>query len=229
MDESSGRTSYLRLLLPYAAATVSASLQWGLLVGFAFLIIGALLLSLAHVAKLGEKRFIFVSVVVVALAVVLTPALRHRSPQNDAAETSDSGDAVVIPPSQGGPNSPPILAIGSSGCPSVYTTRDGDTIDGIARDFRVSAAQIMLANGVREPRLTQSGERIVVPCAAVGSDEPFLVEHPGDRSSVATIVGAINACLLEGVRTGIPLTEDCVGGMALTEVGTQVARNLQSR
>src|SRR3569623_1602276 len=60
-----------------------------------------------------------------------------------------------------------------------------DTLEGLARRYNVSTAEIMRANGYHGPRALSPGQSLIIPKRAAHAEAPALAHAPATRSVVA--------------------------------------------
>jgi len=90
------------------------------------------------------------------------------------------------------PSSNPIEHTGSVTQRSVAARHDGgtriivgtsDTLEGLARRYRVSTAEIMRANGYRGPRALSPGQSLIIPKSAAHAEAPAMAPAPATRAA----------------------------------------------
>ena len=91
-----------------------------------------------------------------------------------------------------------------AGSPLVYVLRAGDSLNGVARRFKVTVAALVAANGIRNPNRVPVGLKLTIP----GQSAP-LVDPAAPTTTVAPMVAAV---------TPVASTTDVAAGSTSTSV-----------
>jgi LysM repeat protein/uncharacterized protein YvpB len=94
------------------------------------------------------------------------------------------GDVIVIPDPGQSPDEAAAIAAENEGTSpwvsDVYYVTDGDTIESVAANFGVSAAEIADLNGLENPDLLNIGQRLLIPGSEpVAGDETYNLDGSG--------------------------------------------------
>ncbi len=81
--------------------------------------------------------------------------------------------AVTVPTLAHSHGKPAVPSAKSGG--TIYEVREGDTLSGIAKRFRVSLQALIDANGLERPDLLRTGQRLLIPSGAAPGGGPGKV------------------------------------------------------
>src|SRR5688572_18391550 len=98
-----------------------------------------------------------------------------------------------------------LPSAGTAFADTIYIVQPGDTLSRIAQRFGVPMATIMAANGISNPNLIFSGQRLTIPGPGTGPG-PAPTQPPGSGiQSIMSASGIANANLIfVGQRLTIP-------------------------